>query len=178
MAGTGSILLVDDQEDNLFALHSVLETLGRPIVRASDGEEALRVALRQEISVAVLDVIMPLMDGVEVLRYLKRLEPTQHIPVVLLTGIGRDDTLAAKAYEYGVADYLVKPIDPWSLRAEVRALADLCDRTAELARENRQLREQVSHLVAVPRQPTPAERARLTEELLRSGHLAPGHRTS
>ncbi len=117
--------MVDDREDNLFAIESLLRPLGRPVLRAHSGDEALKTVLRGGVAVVVLDVVMPRMDGLEVLAYLKRLDNTRNLPVVLMTGLGRDDDLAARAYALGAADFLVKPVDPWVVRTKVRALADL-----------------------------------------------------
>lgn len=133
------ILVVDDREDNLFAIESLLRPVGRPVVRAHSGDEALKTVLRGGIGVVILDVVMPQMDGLEVLAYLKRLDHTRNLPVVLMTGLGRDDDLAARAYDLGVSDFLVKPVDPWVVRTKVRALADLYT-------ENQSLRAQVSAL--------------------------------
>lgn len=133
------ILVVDDREDNLFAIESLLRPLGRPVVRALSGDEALKTVLRGGIAVVILDVVMPQMDGLEVLAYLKRLDHTRNLPVVLMTGLGRDDELAARAYSLGVSDLLVKPVDPWVVRTKVRALADLYT-------ENQRLREQLKAL--------------------------------
>lgn len=133
------ILVVDDREDNLFAIESLLRPVGRPVVRAHSGDEALKTVLRGGIAVVILDVVMPRMDGLEVLAYLKRLDHTRNLPVVLMTGLGRDDDLAARAYGLGVSDFLVKPVDPWVVRTKVRALA-------ELYIENQGLRAQLSAL--------------------------------
>lgn len=133
------ILVVDDREDNLFAIESLLRPVGRPVVRAHSGDEALKTVLRGGIAVVILDVVMPQMDGLEVLAYLKRLDHTRNLPVVLMTGLGRDDDLAARAYDLGVSDFLVKPVDPWVVRTKVRALADLYT-------ENQSLRAQLGAL--------------------------------
>jgi CheY-like chemotaxis protein len=119
------ILVVDDREDNLFAVESVLRPVGRPVICARSGDEALKTVMRGGIAVIVLDVMMPQMDGLEVLAYLKKLDHTRDLPVILMTGLGRDDDLAARAFHLGVADFLVKPVDPWAVRAKVRVLADL-----------------------------------------------------
>ncbi|MEV0093846.1 response regulator [Streptomyces sp. NPDC050738] len=134
MATAWKILVVDDREDNLFAVESVLRPVGRPVICARSGDEALKTVLRGGIAVIVLDVIMPQMDGLEVLAYLKKLEHTRDLPVVLMTGLGRDDDLAARAYHLGVADFLVKPVDPWAVRAKVRVLADLYAENQNLRR--------------------------------------------
>ncbi|WP_079125859.1 response regulator [Streptomyces sp. ERV7] len=147
MDSSWKILVVDDREDNLFAMESVLRPVGRPIVCARSGDEALKTVLRGGIAVILLDVLMPKMDGLEVVDYLKRLDHTRNLPVILVTGIGRDDDLAARAYRLGVADFLVKPVEPWAVRSKVRVLADLYV-------ENQLLRRRLDSLGA-PMPPVP-----------------------
>lgn len=119
------LLLVDDHADNLFALEQAMVPLGRRIVRAGSGEQALRCVLREKIAVVVMDLLLPGMDGLETVTYLRRLEHTRLLPVVLVTGVGRDDAVAERAYRLGVGGFLLKPIDPWALRTHVRTLAEL-----------------------------------------------------
>lgn len=120
--GEEKVLLVDDHEDNLFALESALAPLGQPLERATSGNDALKSLLRGGIALVLLDVVMPQVSGLDVVRYMQRVEQTQHIPVILLTGFGRDSELARVAYRLGVADLVMKPVDPWSLRTKVRYL--------------------------------------------------------
>ncbi len=120
--GEERVLLVDDHEDNLFALESALAPLGLPLERATSGNDALKAVLRGGIGLVLLDVVMPQVSGLDVVRYMQRVEQTQHIPVILLTGFGRDSELARVAYRLGVADLVMKPVDPWSLRMKVRYL--------------------------------------------------------
>ncbi|MBC9713568.1 response regulator [Streptomyces sp. TRM66268-LWL] len=120
--GEEKVLLVDDHEDNLFALESALAPLGQPLERATSGNDALKTVLRGGIALVLLDVVMPQVSGLDVVRYMQRVEQTQNIPVILLTGFGRDSELARVAYRLGVADLVMKPVDPWSLRTKVRYL--------------------------------------------------------
>ncbi|MEU7567224.1 response regulator [Streptomyces fradiae] len=118
------VLLVDDHEDNLFALYSALSPLGCPLATATGGDAALKAVLRGGVAVTVMDVVMPGMNGLDVLRYMQRLEQTRHIPVILVTGLGVDARLSRAAMRLGAADLLVKPIDPWALCIKVRYLYD------------------------------------------------------
>jgi response regulator RpfG family c-di-GMP phosphodiesterase len=93
-------------------------------------------------------------------RYLRRLEQTQHIPVILLTGFGADHELTAAAFALGVADLVMKPVDPWSLRTKVRYLYDAHLRHLALEHEVRELRALVKdhdpvHATARPARPHP-----------------------
>ncbi|GAB2739432.1 response regulator [Streptomyces bullii] len=140
MPSDARILIVDDHVDALYALESALAPLGYLIGRATSGDEALKQVLRGQVGLLLLDVRMPGVSGLEVVRYMRRLEQTQHIPVVLLTGFGADHALTSAAFRLGVADLVMKPVDPWALRTKVRYLYDSHQRHLALQREVRELR--------------------------------------
>ncbi|WP_217710464.1 two-component system response regulator [Streptomyces sp. NA04227] len=140
MPTQASILIVDDHEDTRYALECALAPLGYRVVSASNGDDALKHVLRGNIGLLVLDVRMPGVSGLDVVRYLRRLEQTQYIPVLLLTGFGPDSELTAIAYELGVADLVLKPIDPLALRTKVRYLFEAHRRTQALEAQLRELR--------------------------------------
>ncbi|MET9429707.1 MULTISPECIES: response regulator [unclassified Streptomyces] len=119
MAVGEKVLLVDDHEDNLLALQCAIAPLGYPMELATSGDAALKAVLRGGIAVAVLDVVMPTLGGLDVLLYMQRVEHTRHIPVILVTGWGAGAQLQREALRLGAADLLVKPIDPWALRIKV-----------------------------------------------------------
>ncbi|WNZ12382.1 response regulator [Streptomyces sp. 11x1] len=140
MPSEAKILIVDDHEDTLYALESALAPLGYLLARATSGDAALKEVLRGQVGLLLLDVRMPGVSGLDVVRYMRGVEQTQHIPVILLTGFGPDAELTATAYRLGVADLVMKPIDPWALRTKVRYLYDAHERSHALEREVRDLR--------------------------------------
>ncbi|MFE7270775.1 two-component system response regulator [Streptomyces sp. NPDC057623] len=140
MPSDAKILIVDDHEDTLYALESALAPLGYRLARATNGDDALKQVLRGQVGLLLLDVRMPGVSGLDVVRYMRRVEQTQHIPVILLTGFGADQELVAAAFGLGVADLVMKPIDPWALRTKVRYLYDAHERQRALEREVRALR--------------------------------------
>ncbi|MFF4013593.1 two-component system response regulator [Streptomyces sp. NPDC001843] len=140
MLSDAKILIVDDHKDTLYALESALAPLGYRLGRATSGDEALKQVLRGQVGLLLLDVRMPGVSGLDVVRYLRRLEQTQHIPVILLTGFGPDQELTATAFALGVADLVLKPVDPWALRTKVRYLYDTHQRRLALEQEIRELR--------------------------------------
>lgn len=140
MPSDAKILIVDDHEDTLYALESALAPLGYQLGRATSGDEALKQVLRGQVGLLLLDVRMPGVSGLDVVRYMRRLEQTQHIPVILLTGFGPDHELTSAAFALGVADLVMKPIDPWALRTKVRYLFDAHRRHLALTQEVRELR--------------------------------------
>ncbi|GHH94835.1 response regulator [Streptomyces capillispiralis] len=153
MPPNARILIVDDHEDTLYALESALAPLGHLLGRATSGDEALKQLLRGNVGLLLLDVHMPGTGGLDVVRYMRRLEQTQHIPVVLLTGYARDPQLGAAAYALGVADLVTKPVDPWALRTKVRHLYDTHQRHLALQREIRALRARLDGHPASPQRP-------------------------
>ncbi|MDC0770027.1 response regulator [Streptomyces sp. HD] len=140
MPSDAKILIVDDHEDTLYALESALAPLGYRLARATSGDEALKQVLRGQVGLLLLDVRMPGVSGLDVVRYMRRVEQTQLIPVVLLTGFGADQELVSTAFGLGVADLVMKPIDPWALRTKVRYLYDAHQRHRALEQEVRELR--------------------------------------
>ncbi|GGN69196.1 hypothetical protein GCM10011579_043260 [Streptomyces albiflavescens] len=151
MPSDAKILIVDDHEDTLYALESALAPLGYQVARATSGDEALKEVLRGQVGLLLLDVRMPGVSGLDVVRYMRRVEQTQHIPIILLTGFGPDAELASVAFGLGVADLVMKPIDPWALRTKVRYLYDTHQRHRALEQELRELRTQAKvHRPPVP----------------------------
>ena len=140
MPSEAKILIVDDHEDTLYALESALAPLGYRLTRATSGDAALKEVLRGQIGLLLLDVRMPGVSGLDVVHYMRGVEQTQHIPVILLTGFGPDAELTSAAFRLGVADLVMKPIDPWALRTKVRYLYDAHQRTHALQHEVRDLR--------------------------------------
>ncbi|MFC8666152.1 MULTISPECIES: response regulator [Streptomyces] len=140
MPPDAKILIVDDHEETLYALESALAPLGYHLTRATSGDDALKEVLRGHVGLLLLDVRMPGVSGLDVVRYMRGVEQTQLIPIILVTGFGPDAELTATAYRLGVADLVMKPIDPWALRTKVRYLYDAHQRYRSLEREVRELR--------------------------------------
>ncbi|WP_394821681.1 ATP-binding protein [Pendulispora albinea] len=123
-----NILLVDDRPENLLALEAILAQPGYRLVTAASGEDALRLALRETFSVALLDISMPGMNGLEVAVHLKALERSRDIPIIFVTAFGDDPQEIHRAYSAGGADYLVKPLDAEIVRKKVAVFVDLSRR--------------------------------------------------
>jgi CheY-like chemotaxis protein len=105
------ILVVDDTPDNLFLMNGLFEERYH-VLQAASGEEALRMVMGGQLpDMVLLDIMMPGMDGYEVLRRLRQHPPTAHIPVIFLTALASPPD-AALGLGLGAVDYLTKPIDP------------------------------------------------------------------
>jgi phosphate regulon transcriptional regulator PhoB len=115
------ILVVDDEKDLVDLVAYNLEKAGYRTLRAHDGEAAVRKALTEGADVVVLDVMLPLLDGWEVLKRLRADQKTAKVPVLMLTARG-EETDKVLGLELGADDYLTKPFSPRELVARVKAL--------------------------------------------------------
>jgi len=126
------ILLVDDKQENLIAMRKTLEPLKLEIITALSGNEALKLMLQHDFAVALLDVMMPIMNGFEVAELMHENDVTKHIPIIFVTAINKSDQNFIKGMEVGAIDFLYKPIDPVILLSKVRVFVDLYTMRAEL----------------------------------------------
>jgi len=132
---SGTILIVDDMPTNLAVIGALLQANGYRVLAAQSGEAALRYAARSPApDLVLLDVVMPTMDGYEVLRRLREEPATALLPVVFLTVLGEpsDEELGLSL---GAADYISKPIQPAIVLARVRTQIDAA-RARELLRNH------------------------------------------
>jgi PAS domain S-box-containing protein len=136
-----NILLVDDEPDSMVALKAILSSCGYRLWAASSGAEALQIALREKITVILLDVVMPEMDGFEVAQHLKQIGHTRSIPILFLTAFATNVHLIYRAYEVGAVDYLIKPLDAEVVRKKVAVYVDLVRQREEVERQSLVLRE-------------------------------------
>ena len=117
-----NILVCDDEKDIVSALNIYLSAEGYRVLTAYDGYQALRLLDREEVHLILLDVMMPGMDGFEVLRELREQEHGEtHLPVMLLTARA-EDADQVRGLEGGADDYVTKPFSPIVLAARVRTL--------------------------------------------------------
>jgi PAS domain S-box-containing protein len=148
------ILLVDDRPENLLALKALLRNPDYRIATATSGVEALAMVLRQEFAVILLDVAMPGMDGLEVAKHLKELERTRDIPILFVTAVATDVSHIYRAYDIGAVDYLIKPLDPETVRKKVSVFVTL-------VRQREQIKEQAKRLHEAERREYETRLARL-----------------
>jgi serine phosphatase RsbU (regulator of sigma subunit) len=120
MENTYKILIVDDEPFNIDYLEQELEDLGYTTISASNGQEALDLISSESPDMILLDIMMPVMDGFEVLARLKANDGWRHIPVVVISAMS-DMESVTKGIEMGADDYLPKPFDPTLLMARLKA---------------------------------------------------------
>lgn len=130
-SGGGTILVVDDEPQNVEVLTRLMSRLGYDVIAATEGESALRAVAQEQPDIVLLDVNMPGINGFEVCRRLKADPATRLIPVVLITTLsGSEDRV--RGIEAGADDFLSKPPVLAELQARVRSLVRLKRYTDEL----------------------------------------------
>ncbi len=127
-----NILMVDDSPDKLIAMESVLEDLGQNLIKAFSGEEALRLPLKQEFALILLDVNMPGIDGFETAQLIRKRQSLEHIPIIFVTALSTTDADVFKGYSFGAVDYILTPFVPEILKTKVGVFIDLWRQRREL----------------------------------------------
>jgi DNA-binding response OmpR family regulator len=115
------VLAADDDEDILELVAFRLERSGYTVLQARDGEQALELARTEKPDLAVLDVMMPKLDGFELTRRLRADEATNRMPIILLTARAQD-TDVDRGFHSGADDYIRKPFSPQELSTRVQAI--------------------------------------------------------
>ena len=119
--GAPLILVADDDEVIVGLVVYRLEHSGYRVITAGDGEEALRLAMDERPALAVIDVMMPKLDGFEVTRRIRSNDETKDMPVIMLTARVQEADVE-RGFAAGADDYLKKPFSPQELRSRVQAL--------------------------------------------------------
>jgi diguanylate cyclase (GGDEF)-like protein/PAS domain S-box-containing protein len=157
-----NLLLVDDRPENLLALEAIIERDDYHLIKASSGEEALVQLMKVDFATILLDVQMPGMDGYATAKIIKARERTKHIPILFITANNMDAEHIFRGYSLGAVDYILKPFDPFILKAKVESFVDLyrmnlrliqhaeelADKTLQLERANHELTELSNELRA------------------------------
>jgi len=133
------ILLIDDREENLFALSAVLKKAGYESDSALKGSEGLYLLLKNQYGLIILDVQMPEMNGFEVAELIKGNSKTKAIPIIFLSANAVDKDFFRKGHEVGALDYLTKPVDETLLLLKVRNFLQLHHSTVLLDKANKEL---------------------------------------
>jgi len=136
------ILVVDDREDNLFSIESILQKDGYNIIKAPSGRATLRVLLQQQdFSLILMDVYMPDMNGFETASLIYKRDSLKDIPIIFITAYNNDDKYVFEGYRMGGVDYIFKPIDPDLLRSKVSVFVELHQKKLALQQQEKVLLE-------------------------------------
>jgi DNA-binding response OmpR family regulator len=120
------VLVVDDNEDSLRIVESILRSAGFEVCVARDGKQGLEIAEASVPELIILDIMMPVMDGVEALHRLRDSPRTSRIPVILLTAKTQDEDVIA-GYQTGADYYMTKPFTAKQLLYGVRLVLGQTD---------------------------------------------------
>jgi CheY-like chemotaxis protein len=153
MPPRSKLLLVDDTLANLRAFASLLEEPGLEIRTAASGTEALRLLLTEEFAVILLDVGMPVLDGLETAAFIRRNRKARHTPIIFMSADERTPLDVARSDLDGTIDYCFRPVDGELLRRKVsffvefhQRILQLKEGVLELTRRNAQKETRIRRL--------------------------------
>jgi signal transduction histidine kinase len=156
------ILVVDDREDNLFSIETILEKDEYTIVKANSGRAALKILLNQhDFTLILMDVQMPGMNGLETATLISEREKLKHIPIIFITAHNYEEEYIFQGYQMGGVDYIYKPINPELLRVKVGVFVELYRKNHELLMQEKKL------LNANKKLEKEIEERKITEEKIR-----------
>lgn len=141
-----NILIVDDNKDILNTLQMSLEQDRRKIFTTTNPHEVLNICIEQNISIILLDVVMPEISGLELLDTLKKDPVTNHIPVILVTGQILSSAEAVTGLSKGAVDFLSKPLDLYITQAKINSLIMLLNYQQAIQHQNRELEKSQERL--------------------------------
>jgi len=137
------ILIVDDNQENIFSLRSLLVLNKFEVDTASSGEEALRKIILHNYALVILDVQMPEMDGFEVADAITGYSKSRDIPIIFLSAVNTHKKFVTKGYNSGGMDYVTKPFDPDILLLKVKTFYRLSEQTQQLVALEKSLRDEI-----------------------------------
>ena len=138
------ILVVDDQPQNIELLEAYLAPQGYKIIKAANGEEALGKLSGNPIDLILMDVMMPGMDGFEVVRKIRKDEATHLLPIILVTAL-KETEYRIEGIEVGCDDFISKPVDKLELLARVRSLLKVKDYNDLMSNYRKELESEVTN---------------------------------
>ena len=115
------ILIVEDNAEMRMMMMALLGTKGHEIIEAIDGTDVLRWALEEEPDLVLMDVMMPIVGGLEACRQIRAQAETNEIPIIMVTTRGEANNVEA-GYESGCNDYVTKPVDGAELLTKIENL--------------------------------------------------------
>ncbi|MDV7695551.1 response regulator [Chryseobacterium soli] len=137
------ILIVDDNQNNIYSLKKLLESKDFPVDTANSGEEALGKALKNNYALIILDVQMPGMDGFEVAETFAGYSKTKEIPIIFLSAVNTEKRFITRGYASGGMDYVTKPVDPEILLLKVKTFYNLQEQSLAMKKTQQSLELEV-----------------------------------
>src|ERR1700753_358558 len=139
-------LLVDDLEENLLSLEALLRRDGLVQLKARSGDEALELLLRHEVALALVDVQMPGLNGLELAELMRGNERTRRVPIIFVTAGSGDVQRRFRGYEAGAVDFISKPIEPDILRGKADVFFELYRQRQRISAQRDELEAQAEAL--------------------------------
>lgn len=134
------ILIVDDRQDNLLSIETILEKEHYTIVKANSGRAALKALLQDtDFSLIMMDVQMPDMNGFETAQLIYQREKLKNIPIIFITAHSQEEEEIFKGYNVGAVDFIHKPINPQLMRVKVGLFVELYQKTHSLLEQEKNL---------------------------------------
>jgi signal transduction histidine kinase len=160
-----NILLVDDQPGKLLSYEAMLSELGENLIKANSGREALEHLLKTDITIVLMDVSMPELDGFELAEIIRGHPRYQKTAIIFVSAVHLTDLDRLKGYESGAVDYVSVPVVPELLRAKVSVFAELYRKTRDLEGLTQELERRVAERTA-ELEASVARQIELAEQLL------------
>lgn len=148
MNASAKILVVDDTPNNVTLLEDMLTARGHSVATAADGVEALAKMASGAPDLVLLDIMMPRMNGYQVLEHLKADSKFRNIPVIVISAVDDMDSVV-RCVELGAEDYLPKPFNPTLLRARVGAILEKKRMRDEIMRHTRRMEQELESARAI-----------------------------
>ena len=139
-----NILMVDDQPGKLLSYEAILSDLGENLIKATSAKEALEKLLKTDVSVVLMDVSMPDIDGFELAEIIRQHPRFQKTAIIFVSAVHLTDLDRLKGYQHGAVDYLSVPVVPEVLKAKVKVFAELHRKNQQLERLNVSLERRVA----------------------------------
>jgi len=125
MVNKPNILIVDDDENNIFLLRSILNRLDVNVIIANSGKDAIEKIKDVEIALALLDILMPEMDGLELASEIQHDQSREMIPIIFITALEKNGTDLQRCYDAGAVDFILKPLNRSILLSKVNIFLEL-----------------------------------------------------
>jgi signal transduction histidine kinase len=142
-----NLLIVDDTEENLMILESIIKKINVNLIKALSGAEALEVTQGIELALAIIDVRMPGMNGYELALKMNEERPNNKVPVIFLTANYIDEMEVFKGYDTGAVDYISKPVHNHVLLSKINVFLDLFNQKQIIIEDALQLKESADELI-------------------------------
>lgn len=158
-----NLLILDDKEENIISLQALLSEIDDiNIISSTDPNEALKICWKSDISIALVDVQMPEINGFEFVSLLKENSKTSHILAIMVTAISKEDKFLIQGLQSGAVDYLYKPLNPEITIAKVKSFIKQIHIQEEIIQKNHELELSKTALIQAHKE---AEDARKSKEI-------------